>query len=238
MAAEKSKGRAKAKDKLQEGELPPGVKFPCSQCGICCTTVGLDQKIITDGKPDWATKTGSTGWSEGDVKQFKAMADEYVQLPLKEDGLTCAHLSDDGPPYTCGIYETRPMNCRILGIPEKGIAAPRKPLAMTQQEWLMASVSICNTIIGDTAGWYQFAKDTAKKWEVDVDTSFPSFPKEVKFKDPLPLIPVPEHIAGLVLAARTKLFNLFEQYQKFEEEIANKQKRPKRRAKNKRRKPK
>lgn len=69
------------------------------------------------------------------------------ELPLAEDGKTCAHLeetTDEGGTlrYLCGIYETRPDICSI----EKQI-----PSQMTRQQYFEVS-AICCTQLQDRAG--------------------------------------------------------------------------------------
>jgi Fe-S-cluster containining protein len=66
--------------------------------------------------------------------------------PLKEDGLTCSHLTLDG---RCGIYERRPLCCRM----DEGWAyltvQGQLPKGTTKREWFMANSEACNRMIDE-----------------------------------------------------------------------------------------
>ena len=62
------------------------------------------------------------------------IADKY-DLPLKKDGMTCAHLVDN----RCSIYNDRPDCCRV----DKGV----KDSGLTKKEYYVETTKICNKLI-------------------------------------------------------------------------------------------
>ena len=93
-------------------------KFPCTQCGLCCTKVNL-------GK-----------WLEPDITTDPFIKFIVSKFPYKltEDG-SCEMLVDG----LCSVYEDRPLLCNI---PLGG-----KALGLDEREWFELSMQNCNMLI-------------------------------------------------------------------------------------------
>tara|TARA_R100000152_G_C6755503_1_gene179222 strand:+ start:567 stop:938 length:372 start_codon:yes stop_codon:yes gene_type:complete len=93
-------------------------KFPCTRCGACCANIG--QLVET-------------------AKLYET--DLGFNFPINEDG-SCGHkvstTKDNGDSCTgCGIYETRPVICRIeFGVPD----------SMTTEEYFKLTAEACNQL--------------------------------------------------------------------------------------------
>jgi len=210
-----------------DGKLPKDTKFPCTQCGMCCKSVGVLQEGIKRGIPHWTpTKLAGHGFYDYNKTEAKQMEDEIMSLPLKEDQRTCGHLSDDGPPYTCGIYESRPLQCQILGNGKQ--SNPWKPKALTDKEWMMSNILSCNIMMGYVANSKEvdLLMQEGSQELVEMDML------DKAHREGLTPIDIPENLQPLVVEAYGKYTELINGFGNFLTELKNKSTASKRKRRN------
>jgi len=210
-----------------DGKLPKDTKFPCTQCGICCKTTGRIQEGIRRGITLWTpTKLAGHGFYDYNKTEAKRLEEEIMSLPLKEDQRTCGHLSDDGPPYTCGIYESRPLSCRLLGNGNQ--SNPWKPKALTDKEWLMSNILSCNIGMGAVANAKEVDLLVQQGSQEMLDTEF--YLQEDR--EGVTPIDIPENLQPLVVEAYSKYTELINGFGNFLTELKNKSPASKRKRRN------